>query len=344
MLRSVETLSLSQIASSVADLAGRAREGKLRQHELEGGAEFKDALKEAQTLGYAEADPTADVEGFDAATLVQQGPSALPPQRALHIVGEAAKGLDSAHRQGLLHRDVKPANILIAANSGNVLLTDFGIARSVDSSTSMTGTGSILGTIAYAAPEQLEGGQLDHRVDVYALGCTLYEMLTGTVPFRRETPLAVMHAHLTAPPPRPTDANPALPQAIDAVIARALAKRPDDRYPSCRAFADAAAAAFAPPPLPPKRSNRLPILGAAALVLVLALVATVVAVRLLGRDRSTPEPVAAPTTSTTSTPTSTPRPRQVTERVTGAGWQVPASTLAGCAPSAPMAFPPWWAA
>ncbi len=190
------------------------------------------------------------VDGSDAAKLVKQGPSALPPRRAVDIVAQAARGLDYAHRKGLLHRDIKPANLLLAAGEGGddehdrVLVADFGIARTLDDTAALTSTGSFLATIAYAAPELIEGTHIDHRVDVYALGCTLYEMLTGSVPFVRETPVAVMHAHLTAPPPRPSQHNPALPSALDAVIARAMAKSPVQRYNSCRELAAEALAAF----------------------------------------------------------------------------------------------------
>ncbi|MFD4460055.1 protein kinase [Nocardia sp. NPDC058480] len=187
------------------------------------------------------------VDGLDAAQLLRQGLSVLTPERAVHIVAEAAKGLDYAHRQGLLHRDIKPANLLIArADDGTdeVLVTDFGIARSMGETTSLTSAGSVLGTLAYAAPEQLEGQPLDVRTDVYALGGTLYELLTGFVPYQRESPAALISAHLIEPPPRPTAGNPALPFALDAVIARAMAKNPDDRYASCGELADAAIAAF----------------------------------------------------------------------------------------------------
>ncbi|MFD8099491.1 serine/threonine-protein kinase [Nocardia fluminea] len=187
------------------------------------------------------------VDGLDAAQLLRQGLSVLTPERAVRIVAEAAKGLDYAHRQGLLHRDIKPANLLIArAEDGTdeVMVTDFGIARSMGETTSLTSAGSVLGTLAYAAPEQLDGQPLDVRTDVYALGGTLYELLTGFVPFQRESPAALISAHLIEPPPQPSAGNPALPPALDGVIARAMAKNPDDRYASCGELADAAIAAL----------------------------------------------------------------------------------------------------
>ncbi len=223
------------------------------------------------------------VDGLDAAQLLRQGLSVLTPERAVHIVAEAAAGLDYAHRQGLLHRDIKPANLLIArAEDGTdeVLVTDFGIARSMGETTSLTSAGSVLGTLAYAAPEQLEGHPLDVRTDVYALGGTLYELLTGFVPFQRESPAALISAHLIEPPPRPSAGNPALPYALDAVIARAMAKNPDDRYGSCGELADAAVAALTGLPSvtdtavlqrdPPRRPSRtrIVVVGVAAAAVV----------------------------------------------------------------------------
>ncbi|MFD5174179.1 serine/threonine-protein kinase [Nocardia sp. NPDC058379] len=188
------------------------------------------------------------VDGLDAAQLLRHGLAILTPARAVRIVVEAAKGLDYAHRQGLLHRDIKPANLLIARTddgADEVLVTDFGIARSMGETTSLTSAGSVLGTLAYAAPEQLEGDPLDVRTDVYALGGTLYELLTGFVPFQRDSPAAMISAHLIEAPPRPSAGNPALPPAMDAVIARAMAKNPRDRFASCGELADAAVAALA---------------------------------------------------------------------------------------------------
>ncbi|GAB2631760.1 serine/threonine-protein kinase [Nocardia goodfellowii] len=195
------------------------------------------------------------VDGVDAAALVGNG-SGLPPHRALHIIEQAARGLDEAHRAGMVHRDVKPANILIEARDGDadrVLVTDFGIGWAASESTALTEAGSVLATLAYAAPEQLRALTVDHRADVYALGGTLYELLTGSRPFPRPTPAAVIQAHLQDPPPRPTERNPGLPQAIDAVLARAMAKNPAERYESCGALAGAAASAFGlrtPQPVP----------------------------------------------------------------------------------------------
>ena len=198
------------------------------------------------------------VDGVDVDQLVKRGPAVLTPSRAVFIISEAAKGLDSAHRRGLLHRDIKPANILVAedADEGDqVLVTDFGIARALDQTTALTGVGSTPSTLPFASPEQLEGRQLDHRSDIYSLACTLYTMLTGSVPFPRESQVATIAAHLTEPPPRVTLRNPSLPAEMDEVIARAMAKDPAHRYQSCRQLAAAALAAlsrsWAPAPTVP---------------------------------------------------------------------------------------------
>ncbi|MBF6132465.1 serine/threonine protein kinase [Nocardia otitidiscaviarum] len=193
------------------------------------------------------------VAGMDAAELLRRHPTGVPPQSALFILGEAAQGLDEAHRIGMLHRDVKPANILLGPISdgpGRVLVADFGIAKAAGESTALTQTGAVLATLAYAAPEQITAGLVDHRADVYALGCTFFELLTGRKPFPRATTAAVMRAHIQDPPPRASEMNPELPHAIDTVIARAMAKQPGDRYDSCTAFAAAAAAGLAGTPEP----------------------------------------------------------------------------------------------
>ncbi|MGV9679802.1 serine/threonine-protein kinase [Nocardia sp. NPDC003482] len=189
------------------------------------------------------------VEGADLAELTRGGVS---PERAVRIIGQAARGLDAAHRAGLLHRDVKPANILVAAGddgSDIVRITDFGIARQLDAGTSVTASGAIAASLAYAAPEQLSGEPLSPRTDVYALGCTLFEILTGRTPFGRRPVAALLHAHLSEPPPRPSTLAP-IPPAMDAVIARAMAKDPAQRFASCGELAAAAAEALTAPRWP----------------------------------------------------------------------------------------------
>jgi serine/threonine-protein kinase len=218
------------------------------------------------------------VAGSDADRETTQG--RMTPQRAVHIIGEVAKALDYAHRRQILHRDIKPANFLISGNDDGeerVFLADFGIARAVDEAVGLTQTGTVMASVAYAAPEALEGTHIDHRTDIYALGCALYRLLTGATPFSKSGGLsAVATAHLISPPPRVTDRIPALPGAFNDVIARAMAKDPNQRYQSARELAHAASAALAggsaqssgtqqwtttPPPLPgpPPRSPNDPI-------------------------------------------------------------------------------------
>ncbi|WP_245663387.1 serine/threonine-protein kinase [Nocardia inohanensis] len=180
------------------------------------------------------------VDGSDASALIRAAPEERAPQRILRVITEAARGLDEAHRNGLLHRDVKPANILLESRSGRperILVTDFGIAKAAAGSTALTETGTVLATLAYAAPEQLTGRPVDHHADVYALGCTAFELLTGYKPFRRANPGALMAAHLYEAAPAATALHPGLPPAVDDVLARALAKAPGDRYPSCGVLA-----------------------------------------------------------------------------------------------------------
>ncbi|MEV6362988.1 serine/threonine-protein kinase [Nocardia asteroides] len=197
---------------------------------------------------------TQYVAGSDAAELVRNAPSGLDPARAVHIVGEAARGLDAVHRAGLLHRDVKPANILVAEEAGHpdrVLITDFGIARRAEDTATLSAGGGLTATLSYVAPEQLGGDRVDLRADVYALGCSLFQLLVGTVPFVRQTPAALMYAHLHEPPPRPSAIRPELPAAFDAVIAKAMAKDPAQRFASCGDLAAAARDAADGHALPP---------------------------------------------------------------------------------------------
>ncbi|WP_063057005.1 serine/threonine-protein kinase [Nocardia salmonicida] len=180
------------------------------------------------------------VDGTDASAEVAKGPAVMPPHRALRIIGEVGKGLDYAHRRGLLHRDIKPANFMIAAaedgDEERVLLTDFGVAKSADDHQELTATGNIMATIAYAPPEQLLGSKVDHRADIYSLGCSLYKLLTGQNPYPATVSAMVMMGHLHEPPPRATAVRPDLPPAIDRVIAKVMAKDPAQRYATCREF------------------------------------------------------------------------------------------------------------
>ena len=183
------------------------------------------------------------VAGSDADKEVRTGQ--MTPQRAVHIVGEVAAALDFAHRRHILHRDVKPANLLLAAEDGRVFLADFGIARALDDAAGLTQTGTVMASIAFTAPESLTAAAADHRADIYSLGCALYVLLTGKTPFHRAGGMAgVAAAHLFEPPPKVTDLAPALPSAIDAVAAKAMAKEPDERYQSAHEFAAAATQAL----------------------------------------------------------------------------------------------------
>jgi serine/threonine-protein kinase len=185
------------------------------------------------------------VPGGDVRTLVRQA-GTLPPAQAAAIISPVASALDSAHAAGLVHRDVKPANMLLDVRPGrpdHVYLSDFGLSKGV-LSLGLTRSGHFLGTPGYSAPEQIQGRPVDGRADQYALACTAFELLSGAAVFPRDEVIAVMYAHLSEPPPRLTNRRPGTPDAADAVFARALAKEPARRYGSCREFADALRGAF----------------------------------------------------------------------------------------------------
>jgi serine/threonine protein kinase len=183
------------------------------------------------------------VDGVDLREILHtQG--ALDLDRALLVLGQVAGALDAAHAAGLVHRDVKPGNILVVRGFDHCYLTDFGLTKAVSSDTNFTATGQFVGTTDYVAPEQIEGKELDRRTDVYSLGCVFYECLTGEPPFRRETDMAVMWAHIQEPAPRLSAQRPDLPAHLDDVLATAMAKSKDDRYPSCSTFAAAARSAL----------------------------------------------------------------------------------------------------
>lgn len=170
------------------------------------------------------------VEGGTLTNLMGQS---LPYERIIQIVGNIARALDYAHRQGVVHRDIKPSNILIDKH-GEELLTDFGIAKMVEGSsdTQLTSAGSILGTPAYMSPEQAEGKAVDGRSDIYSLGVVLYELLTGQPPYRAETPLAIVLMHLNEPLLPPRTIKPGIPEPLERVVLKAMAKKPDDRFQS----------------------------------------------------------------------------------------------------------------
>ena len=181
------------------------------------------------------------VQGGDVRTLLDTvGP--LPAGRAAGIITQVALALDAAHLHGLVHRDIKPANMLLDSVAGSgqrdhVYLADFGLSKRSLSVTGLTSIGQFLGTPAYVAPEQVEGRPVDSRADQYALACASFEILSGAPPYQRDADLAVMWAHVSTPPPSLSGQRPELPAAVDAVIARAMAKSPADRFPTCIAFA-----------------------------------------------------------------------------------------------------------
>jgi serine/threonine-protein kinase len=187
------------------------------------------------------------VDGPDLKVVARDG-EGLPIGRVLRIGTQVASALDAAHERGLIHRDVKPANILLEsgpAQEDHAYLADFGLTKNVESHSGITGTGHFVGTIDYMAPEQIEGRQVDAAVDVYALGCVLFECLAGSPPYRRESDVAVLWAHMRDEPPPLSEVRPGLPAAVDDVLADALAKDPGARPESCGELLDALAGALA---------------------------------------------------------------------------------------------------
>jgi YVTN family beta-propeller protein len=224
------------------------------------------------------------VLGTDLRAMIQ-GDGALPPERAAGIVAQVAHALEAAHAHGLVHRDVKPANVLIADQAGtdHVYLTDFGLSKHATSAPGLTRTGHFVGSVDYVAPEQIRGEPLDGRADQYALACLLFESLTGSVPYRARSDVAAIFAHLEEPVPRASERAAELPAEIDAVLARGMAKRQEDRFESCSALVTEArkALGLAAEPRPARR--RL-----AALAAVAALAAIAVTVLVLARDAPAP--------------------------------------------------------
>ena len=200
------------------------------------------------------------IQGEDLAAILRKD-RRLRPYRAIDVCRQVASALDAAHAMGLIHRDVKPANVLIEGR--NAFLTDFGLTKRLDGThAQLTRAGDVVGTIHYVAPEQIEGRKVSARSDVYSLGCLLYHCLAGQVPFSLDTDVAVIYAHLSEDPPALSSLRPELPEGLDAVMAKALDKSPDRRFPSCGDMISAARAVIdAAGPLsetiPPRTSSQV---------------------------------------------------------------------------------------
>jgi serine/threonine protein kinase len=256
------------------------------------------------------------VEGIDLETRLRAGP--LAPREAVNLLAQVASALDAAHEAGLVHRDVKPANVLIASGKSvdradHAYLTDFGLTKHRGSQTGLTRAGGFIGTLEYIAPEQIEGRAVDGRADQYALAAIAVGCLTGEPPFPRDSDVAIINAHLHDPPPSVHLRHGELPAGVDAVIARGLAKRPDERYPDCKAFVDDLRAALGVTETQPRptastrRDRRVPIIvGLLVVVGLIGLVGFVLASG--GGGRPSPSPAASlaagsPSTSPDASPT-----------------------------------------
>ncbi|MER7015092.1 protein kinase [Saccharopolyspora sp. NPDC000359] len=240
------------------------------------------------------------VEGTDVGSLLAaRGP--MRPADAVVILEQVAQALDAAHAEGLVHRDVKPSNILVGDN-GFAYLVDFGIAASLRASGNLTSTGYAVGTLAYMAPERFEDGPVDHRADVYSLACVLYQCLTGAKPFAGETAASLVNAHLNHKPPKPAAIRADLPREFDHIVARGMAKDPADRYGSAGELARAARQALtsvtalpgAFAPVPAQRRVRWPHLAAGAGVLAV-IAGSVVFATATRTEPGQAVPVDAPT-------------------------------------------------
>ncbi len=240
------------------------------------------------------------VEGTDLRALIDGRKGGLEPERATRLVGQVAAALSAAHRRDLIHRDVKPANVLIdpAEEREHAYLTDFGIARHSAATSGLTHTGAVIGTIDYLAPERIQGDGGDGRADVYALGCVLFEALTGAAPYERDNDVAKMYAHMSAPVPSAREHRPELPAELDELAQRAMAKDPGDRFASAAEMEEALADTMPTRP----RTGSTPPPGAGALA----------PTEVTGREETAGEPVP----STEQPPAQTPAagPLAPTER------------------------------
>jgi serine/threonine-protein kinase len=231
------------------------------------------------------------VQGTDLKTLLdQEGP--LEPARAVELVSQVGEALDAAHAHSLVHRDVKPANVLVTeeGDEEHCYLADFGLARTADLKAGAGTAAHLSGTVDYTAPEQIAAETADQRADVYSLGCVLYECLTGEPPFKRPRAVATLFAHASEPPPSPHEKRPELPEAIDTVIAKALAKNPEERYETCGALCQAAETALGLGR--PRFTRRQFVLAGTGAAIAIAAAAAVPAVLLTRRDRTAAAPPA----------------------------------------------------
>ncbi|MEC4764838.1 protein kinase [Mycobacterium sherrisii] len=254
------------------------------------------------------------IEGRDLLQYTRDHGGRLDPRRAVAVIEQVAAALDTAHEVGLIHRDIKPSNILVT-NREFVYLIDFGLARTA-ADTALTQSGHTMGTMAYMAPERFRG-MTDHRADIYALACVLYECLTGHLPYPGDTFEEQLNAHLNTPPPRASLTAPGVPPALDDVIARGMATDVDSRYQSAIAFAEAAKAAltelpttatpglphFAPhPQAPPRSSNRRLIVGIVAASIFTLTMVTILVIALVTHNDSATDNAATTTAPHPRTP------------------------------------------
>jgi serine/threonine protein kinase, bacterial len=265
------------------------------------------------------------VDGTDAGRLLStQFPNGMPVDEVAEIITAVADALDYAHQRNLLHRDVKPANILLArpeSGEQRIMLADFGIARWVDDVSGLTATNMTVGTVSYAAPEQLIGGQMDGRADQYALAATAFHLLTGSPPFQHSNPAVVISQHLSASPPAVGDRRPDL-SSLDPVLSKALAKDPADRFERCSDFARAlghrlgdhqssetrmsSAVAAAPPKKRSPMRAGVVVPAALAILLVVAIGFAVLEMTRADDERAAPQATKAPGASTTTVTSATP--------------------------------------
>jgi predicted Ser/Thr protein kinase len=243
------------------------------------------------------------IDGADLRNLLaEMGP--LEIRRVVGIARQLADALDAAHRRGLVHRDVKPGNVLVETQGDrdHCYLTDFGLVKHSSSHSGVTGSGQLVGTVNYLAPEQIEGKPADGRSDEYSLGCLVFECLTGSPPFVRDADAATLWAHLSDARPRSSETRPQVPTAMDDAVVQAMAKAPVDRFASCDAFATAMENALPSEGVPAPRAKRGHVLAVAGIVTV-GLLGTLIATSLFGSRGGTASAVAPENTLVEIDPT-----------------------------------------